>query len=82
MKRTKQIALSLILSLFTIVPAFAQAGGREDNSMVLTYLFLGTCALIILLQFAPLMAMVFGIVKGIFGKKPQEEAKTVPVKTR
>lgn len=82
MKKTKQIALSLILSFATIVPAFAQTGAREDNSMVLTYLFLGTCALIILLQFAPLMAMVFGIVKGIFGKKTQEEAKTVPVKTR
>jgi hypothetical protein len=82
MKKIKQITLSLILSLGTIVPAFAQSGAREDNSMVLTYLFLGTCALIILLQFAPLMAMVFGIVKGIFGKKTQEEAKTVPVKTR
>jgi hypothetical protein len=82
MKKIKQITLSLILSFASIAPAFAQTGAREDNSMVLTYLFLGTCALIILLQFAPLMAMVFGIVKGIFGKKTQEEAKTVPVKTR
>jgi hypothetical protein len=82
MKKMKQVILSLILSFGSLVPAFAQAGAREDNSMVLTYLFLGTCALIILLQFAPLMAMVFGIVKGIFGKKTQAEAKTVPVKTR
>jgi hypothetical protein len=82
MKKTKQILLSLCLSLCVIVPAFAQSGARQDNSMVLTYLFLGTCALIILLQFAPLMAMVFGILKGVFGKKTQEEAKTAPVKIR
>ncbi|MFO7813003.1 MAG: hypothetical protein R6V21_08550 [Pelovirga sp.] len=82
MKKMKPVILSLILSLGTFVPVFAQAGAREDNSMVLTYLFLGTCALIILLQFAPLMAMVFGMIKGVFGKKTQAEAKTVPVKTR
>lgn len=82
MKKIKQILLSLSLSLCAIVPAFAQTGARQDNSMVLTYLFLGTCALIILLQFVPLMAMVFGIVKGIFGKKTQEEAKPAPVKIR
>ncbi len=82
MKKIKHILMALSLSLCAIVPAFAQTGGREDNSMVLTYLFLGTCALIILLQFAPLMAMVFGIVKGIFGKKTQEETKTAPVKVR
>jgi hypothetical protein len=82
MKKIKQILLSLGLSLCAIVPAFAQAGGREDNSMVLTYLFLGTCALIILLQFVPFLAMVFGILKGIFGKKTQEEVKTAPAKIR
>lgn len=82
MKKMKPVILSLILSLGNFVPVFAQAGAREDNSMVLTYLFLGTCALIILLQFAPLMAMVFGMIKGVFGKKTQAEAKTVPVKTR
>lgn len=82
MKKMKPVILSLILSLGTFVPVFAQTGAREDNSMVLTYLFLGTCALIILLQFAPLMAMVFGMIKGVFGKKTQAEAKTVPVKTR
>lgn len=82
MKKMKHLILSLIFSLGTLVPAFAQAGAREDNSMVLTYLFLGTCALIILLQFAPLVAMIFGIAKGIFGKKTRAEAKTVQVKTR
>lgn len=82
MKKIKHILLSLSLILGAALPAFAQAGAREDNSMVLTYLFLGTCALIILLQFVPLMAMVFGIVKGIFGKKTEEEAKPAPVKVR
>lgn len=82
MKKMKQILLSLCLSLCVIAPAFAQSGAREDNSMVLTYLFLGTCALIILLQFAPLLALVFGTLKGVFGKKSTEEVKTAPAKIR
>lgn len=82
MKKMKQITLSLGLFLCTTLPAFAQAGTREDNSMLLTYLFLGTCALIILLQFVPIFAMVFGILKGIFGKKTSEEVKTAPAKIR
>ncbi|MBW6509195.1 MAG: hypothetical protein K0A94_06560 [Desulfuromonadales bacterium] len=82
MKKIKQSLLTIGLFLCATLPAFAQPGAREDNSMLLTYLFLGTCALIILLQFAPLMAILFGIVKGIFGKKPQEEVKTAPAKIR
>ncbi len=80
MKSIKHISLSLALFLCATLPAFAQAGAREDNSMLLTYLFLGTCALIIMLQFVPVFAMVFGILKGIFGKKTSEEAKTAPAK--
>ena len=82
MKKIKQTLMSFGLSLCIALPAFAQSGAREDNSMVLTYLFLGTCALIILLQFAPLVAMVFGTIKGIFGKKEQQEEKPAPVKVR
>lgn len=82
MKKIKQCLLTVGLFLCATLPAFAQAGAREDNSMLMTYLFLGTCALIILLQFVPVMTMVFGIAKGIFGKKAQEEAKTAPAKSR
>lgn len=86
MKKMKQMILSLALFLCATLPAFAQSGAREDNSMLLTYLFLGTCALIILLQFVPILAMTFGILKGIFGKKTSEEVsqevKTAPAKIR
>lgn len=82
MKKMKQIILSLSLFLCAALPVFAQSGAREDNSMLLTYLFLGTCALIILLQFVPVFMMVMGILKGIFGKKTSEEVKTAPAKIR
>lgn len=79
MKKINHIVLSLGLFLCTSLPVFAATGAREDNSMVLTYLFLGTCALIIMLQFIPIFAMVFGIVRGLFSKKT-EEAKPETVK--
>lgn len=82
MKKMKQFILSLGLFFCSTLSAFAQTGAREDNSMLLTYLFLGTCALIILLQFVPIFAMVFGILKGIFSKKTTAEAKPAPVKIR
>jgi len=70
-----------IFTVLLLVPAFsalAEAGGREDNSMTLVYLFLATCGLIIFLQLIPVFTLIYGMVKGIFGKK--EEVKPAPVK--
>ena len=59
----------------------ADAANREGGGgMILVYLFLATCGLIILLQMLPVLAMLFALVKGIFGKR--QAAKTVPVKHR
>jgi len=66
MKKITQLSLTLIAFLSTIVPAFAAAGAREDNSMTLVYLFLGVCGLIILLQLIPVFALGYGMVRGIF----------------
>lgn len=77
----------IIKSLFavpffaSVLSAFAEAGGRQDNSMTLVYLFLGICGLIILLQLMPVFALVYGMVKGIFGKK-EDELESVQVKNR
>lgn len=81
MKKMKQILFSMSLVAGTALPVFAQTGAREDNSMLLTYLFLGTCALIIFLQLVPVFAMAFGIIRGLFSKKA-DEAKPAPVKIR
>ena len=70
-------------SVVLLFPAYswaAEAGQREGSGMVLVYLFLAACGLIVLLQLLPVLAMVFALIKGIFGKR--QETKTVPVKHR
>ncbi|MEA3362320.1 MAG: hypothetical protein U9Q61_03515 [Thermodesulfobacteriota bacterium] len=69
MKKISQFSLAGIVFLSTIVPVFAETGAREDNSMMLVYLFLGICGLIIFLQLIPVFALGFGIIKGFFGGK-------------
>ncbi len=81
MKKIVQYSLSGIMFLATVIPALAEAGAREDNSMTLVYLFLGVCGLIIFLQLIPVFALGFGIIKGLFGHK-EEDTKPVPVRHR
>ncbi len=69
MKKITQIALSGIVLLSTVMPAFAATGAREDNSMTLVYIFLGVCGLIIFLQLIPVFALGFGMIKGLFSRK-------------
>jgi predicted membrane channel-forming protein YqfA (hemolysin III family) len=76
MKKITQLSLTGTAFFSTIIPAFAAAGAREDNSMTLVYLFLGVCGLIIFLQLIPVFALGFGLVKGIFGHKKDAVAKT------
>ncbi len=79
MKRLVQLGISSAL-LLPVTGMAAEAAEREDGSMVLVYLFLATCGLIVLLQLLPVLAMVFGIVRGLFSKR--RVPKPVPVKHR
>lgn len=72
MKKFTHLGLYGIVFLSTLVPAFAATGAREDNSMMLVYLFLGICGLIIFLQLIPVFALGFGIIKGFFSGKEKE----------
>ncbi len=73
MKKIVQYSFPGIVFLSTIVPALADAGAREDNSMMLVYLFLGICGLIIFLQLIPVFALGFGIIKGFFSGKKKDK---------
>lgn len=70
-----------LVSLAAVMPVFAEAGAREDNSMMLVYLFLATCGLIIFLQLIPVFTLLYGILRGVFSRK-QDEVKPAPVKYR
>ena len=81
MKKIIQNTLFVLLLFVSSVPAFAEEVAREDNSMMLVYVFLATCGLIIFLQLIPVFTLVYGLIKGIFSKK-EEEVKPAPVKYR
>ena len=44
----------------------AASGVREDSSMFLVWMFLGMCALIVIIQLMPAMFLVFGMLKSLF----------------
>jgi hypothetical protein len=81
MKKIVQKSLPGIFFLATVTTAFAEAGARKDDSMMLVYLFLAVCALIIFLQLIPVFALAYGIIKGFFGHS-EDETKPVPVRHR
>lgn len=47
------------------------------TSEILVQLFLGFCALIIVLQVVPSMLLLFGMVKGLFSASKSVEAKQI-----
>ena len=55
-------------------PVLAETAVRQDDSNMLVWLFLGACALIILMQLIPVITMTFGLVKGAIGAKKVEVA--------
>lgn len=64
----------MLTTLGTITTAMA-AGTRQDHSGLFVWIFLGFCALIVLLQLVPAILMLFGIAKGLGKASVGEEAK-------
>lgn len=81
MKKRIQNSLFILLLFVLSSPVFAEAAQREDNSMTLVYVFLATCGLIIFLQLIPVFTLIYGMIKGLFGKK-EDEIEHAPVKYR
>lgn len=81
MKKTFRNSLFVVVMSLCCNPVMAEAVAREDDSMTLVYFFLATCGLIIFLQLIPVFTMVYGMLKGVFGR-PQKEVKTAPAKYR
>lgn len=60
----KNIALSTLVTLLAVSPAFAAE--QTGNSGLLSWLFLGFCGLVVVGQLIPACVMAFGIAKGVF----------------
>lgn len=66
------------LLLASSTQAMAETVARQDNSQFLVWAFLGMCALIVIIQLAPVAMIAFGLVKGLVkGKEPQAQTEAV-----
>lgn len=76
MKSLTPIISALVLLLGSVSTAFAASGAREDNSGIFVWIFLGFCALIVVMQLMPAVFMMLGIAKGLQKESPQEHKAT------
>ncbi len=76
MKSSAPIINALVLLLGSVSSVFAASGAREDNSGIFVWIFLGFCALIIVMQLVPAVLMMLGMAKGLKKETPQEQKAT------
>lgn len=72
MKTTTTFLALLGTQLGWAATLMAATGAREDNSMLLVYLFLGMCALIVIMQLMPAMFLLFGMLKSLFSSSREQ----------
>ncbi|ABB33131.1 hypothetical protein GeomeDRAFT_1469 [Geobacter metallireducens RCH3] len=76
MKSSAPIINALVLLFGSVSSVFAASGAREDNSGIFVWIFLGFCALIVVLQLVPAVLMMLGMAKGLKKELPQEQKAT------
>ena len=78
--KTLQVMTGLSLStLLSITPALAESGAggtKVYSSGLLVALFIGVCALVVLVQVAPALLTAWGMLKGI-GKENEKKLSQV-----
>ena len=67
-------ALAAIIATLAPATAFAASTLHEDNSGIFVWLFLGFCALIVVVQVMPAVILMMGFAKGLTAKKTRAEA--------
>lgn len=65
--KTMRMMMSMIAG--SASAAFAASGTQTEDAGILTYLFIGFFALIIVSQLIPAMILFFGLVKGLFSRQ-------------
>jgi hypothetical protein len=73
------VGMMTVAALLGAAPgAFAATTAQSDGSQLAIYIFLGMCAMIIVVQLFPMLFMLYGLVKGLTQGK-QEAAITEEV---
>lgn len=67
-------ALAAIIATLAPATAFAASTLHEDNSGIFVWLFLGFCALIVVVQVMPAVILMMGFAKGLTAKMTRAEA--------
>lgn len=67
-------ALAAIIATLAPATAFAASTLHEDNSGIFVWLFLGFCALIVVVQVMPAVILMLGFAKGLSAKMTKAEA--------
>lgn len=66
--------LAAIIATLAPATAFAASNLHEDNSGIFVWLFLGFCALIVVVQVMPAVILMMGFAKGLTAKMTRAEA--------
>ncbi len=66
-------ALAAIIATLAPATAFAASNLHEDNSGIFVWLFLGFCALIVVVQVMPAVILMMGFAKGLSAKMTKAE---------
>lgn len=77
MKTTARTMMMAATLMGTATFAHAAAKANEDGSQLAVWIFLGMCALIVVVQLFPLCFMAFGLLKGL--AKGKTESTETPV---
>jgi len=82
MKHLKTSLIALTLTLLASSPALAAHidTSRTYSSGLLIGLFLGFCALIVVMQLVPSLIMLYGFIKGVFSKETKPRRQGVGVR--
>jgi len=82
MKTLKTAIVALTLTLLASSPALAAHvdTSRTYSSGILIGLFLGFCALIVVMQLVPSLIMLYGFIKGAFSKETKQRRQGVGVR--
>jgi hypothetical protein len=70
----KRFVMCAGILIGNVTPVWAATTGREDNSDLFVWIFLGFCALIVVAQLIPAAMVLFGVVKGV----KKETAEVAP----
>lgn len=77
--KTVMRAATMLLAM--VMPAVAAGGGETNGISLLVILFLAMGALVVVFQFIPALMLLYGALKGLFARNPDQASIGIPERT-